>query len=404
MAKTPLEKEAIRTPKPPERVEDIIKPTSSRVSLEFPTGDSARKLSRDHVLPSPRASVSTRKRASSPPKAEPTRPTSTLTDSAPHLAPSVNVDPPKSPPKGYFFNRSNSRSPERSIDSTPFGKVRELISQHSSRSSSRTGTPQAGSVSEQGDRLPSPTRKAYTAAPHAPPPINRAEKPKIPVKPSTFTVQEISNAFSKPRNPSSEARLSPFSTPPSSDEESHVEQTSRVPSLTHQPHAQLHSNQARKQSFKENDNEPLTPKPIRAIDPRMLGFSRAGVMANSGDSRSDHAPPMPPRPSSRDSPIAPTRANTVSERPMTKDPRDLALLKNRPSPRHVSENIRSTPPPFDLSHNSQAARPTTRDPRLFGFSNTASIPTSEQDIDSAYRRPSGDIAPRPPDATKAVIV
>ena len=306
--------------------------------------------------------------------------------------------------RATFSNGVIPRSPDRSTDNTPFGKVRELISQHSSRSSSRTGTPQAGSVSEQGDRIPSPTRKAFVAAPHVPPPVNRAEKPKVPIKPSTFTVQEISNAFSQPsRKLSSEARLSPFSTPPSSDDESQVQQTSRVPSLTHQPHSQLHSSQVRRQSFRENDPEVSTPKPTRAIDPRMLGFSRASTMADSGDSRSDHAPPMPPRPSSRDSPIAPARANTVSERPSTKDPRDLTLPKNRPSPRHVSENIRSIPPPFDLSHNSQAARPAVRDPRMFGFSGTASIPTSEQNIDPGYRRPSGDVPLRPPDESKRSV-
>lgn len=328
----------------------------------------------------------------SPPKPGHKRPMSMLLQSSPQLTPSVKVESPRSPPR-TFFERSSSRSPER-IDNTPFAKVRELISQHSSRASSRPPTPRAQSS----DRLdPSMTvertnvedsgaSETIKLAGKPPPPVNRADKPKIPAKPTTIPMPPNMGLNPEARRPSFEAKVSPFSTPPSSDESS--------PSRSPEPQALISVLRS---------GEPVVA-PIRSVPPlasapagdpaverqkdaRLLGFSSKPVSTEKKDPRTlgfttpDLRQPNQPA-------ILPARANTVSEKP-TRDPREMGLSSARATPRHVSESIRHapSPPPTPVQPPTRAGPP--RDARMFGFSSHHA-----QDIASIEEEPRPGLPPR----------
>ncbi|KAL2423954.1 putative inositol polyphosphate 5-phosphatase C9G1.10c [Exophiala dermatitidis] len=298
----------------------------------------------------------------SPPKPGHKRPMSMLVQSSPQLTPSVKVDSPRSPPRTYF-ERSASRSPEQ-VDNTPFAKVRELISQHSSASSTRPPTPRAVS----GDRSSTlrlvrndsvPGEGPGSKSPARPPPVNRAEKPKIPSKPSAISMPAGLGLNPNARRPSVESRVSPFSTPPSSEENS----PSQSPKIKR--------NSQTAESLPTPNRVIASPAPfapteegyVRQNDARFMGFSARPPAAERRDSRTLGFPTPDPRPPSRGSTL-PTRASTVSEKP-SRDPRDFGLSTGTPTPRHVSETIRSTPstPPV------QPPRPIPiRDARTLGFS------------------------------------
>ncbi|KEF50915.1 uncharacterized protein A1O9_13024 [Exophiala aquamarina CBS 119918] len=305
----------------------------------------------------------------SPPKPGHKRPVSMLLQSSPQLTPSVKVESPRSPPR-TFFERSSSRSPER-IDNTPFAKVRELISQHSSRASSRPPTSRAPSVDRSDPSMTversniedfgiSETIKPSTV----PPPINRADKPKIPAKPTTIPMPPNTGLNPEARQPSFDAKVSPFSTPPSSDENS--------PSRSPEPQTLVGM-------LKPSDPGvalvrapiPLLPPPAvnqaveRYKEPRLLGFASKPVSADKRDPRTLGFAAPEPKPPSQPA-ILPSRANTVSEKP-TRDPRELGLSTARPAPRHVSESIRHAPSSPMPTQPITRAVP-SRDARMLGFS------------------------------------
>ncbi|KAK5043588.1 hypothetical protein LTR84_011395 [Exophiala bonariae] len=307
----------------------------------------------------------------SPPKPGHKRPMSMLLHSSPQLTPAVKVESPRSPPR-TFFDRSASRSPER-VDDTPFAKVRELISQHSSRASSRPPTPRAPS----GDRSdPSMVVERTTAdatgaadatkpAAKLPPPINRADKPKIPTKPTAIPMPPHIGLNPDARRPSFDAKVSPFSTPPSSDESS--------PSRSPEPQALasiLRSSDHPPGPIRTTSplvmSPPANPAVDRPKDARFLGFASKPLGLESRDARTLGFGGSDTKPSSQ-STILPARANTVSEKP-TRDPRDMGLSPARATPRHVSESIRHAPsPPPAMSPQPPARALPPRDARMLGF-------------------------------------
>ncbi|KAI1615869.1 phosphatidylinositol-bisphosphatase [Exophiala viscosa] len=306
------------------------------------------------------------KGSESPTRSHHKRPMSMLMQSSPQLTPSVKVDSPRSPPRTYF-ERSVSRSPER-FDDTPFAKVRELISQHSSRPPTRPTTPRAPSQERAGTSVAGNEQKSTdTQAPRSPgrpPPINRAEKPKIPAKPMTIAPPPgnaggIALRPEAPRRPSFEARISPFSTPPSSNESSPTQSPEPVaPMLGFTP------------TDPTSAPSRIGGQPISAAlsdrgkDSRLLGFASKAPTTERKDPRTIGFAPPEPQPPSRQSTL-PSRANTVSEKP-SRDPRELGFVSGKPSPRHVSETIRSTPPP-PVVHSQSIRAPHARDPRQLGF-------------------------------------
>ncbi|KIV86052.1 hypothetical protein PV11_01691 [Exophiala sideris] len=306
------------------------------------------------------------KGAESPTRSQHKRPMSMLIQSSPQLTPSVKVDSPRSPPRTYF-ERSVSRSPER-FDDTPFAKVRELISQHSSRPPTRPTTPRAPSQ-ERIDASMAGNEQKFTEtqaprSPGRPPPVNRAEKPKIPVKPMSIAppvgiVGSIALRPEGPRRPSFEARISPFSTPPSSNESSPIQSPEPIAPMLGVKPAEPMPVPTR------SETQPIpAPVPDRSKDPRLLGFASKPPTTEKKDPRTTGFAPPEPQPPSRQSTL-PSRANTVSEKP-SRDPRDLGFATGKPSPRHVSETIRSTPPP-PVVHSQSIRAPYARDPRQLGF-------------------------------------
>lgn len=355
-------KEPGRTPRSIERL-DAPTSNSRKASLDLPRSASPWNATKGGGLATPFTPGEQRTRGLSPPKSNHKRPLSMQMHGSPQLTPSVTVDSPKSPPKGYFSTRTPS--PERVV-----AKVRDLISQHSSRSSTRPGTPQVETGGGVGhgelDNAIKPQETAIQKSAAMPPPVNRAEKPKIPAKPAPLVAHDLAGLVphQQQRKGSVDAKVSPFSTPPSSDESPSSDTTPTLKS-TNELAERLRA-VARKNSPQRD--EPTPEQPPRLTDPRMIGFSKPVIPSERRDQRSMGLSAAPVRPPSRENPIVPSRANTISDRP-SRDPRELGLSAIRPTQRHVSETIRHTPPPStQLHHPIPQRQAPLRDPRQFGFS------------------------------------
>ena len=156
------------------------------------------------------------------------RPSSTTSLSAPRSPPTVIVDSPISPPKPFepvtlatATRTSSSRSPppktphsnyaDADIDQNPHQKIAPYNpgSEPETEKGGAELTPMM-SYSESGGNvgdIKSPSRIF-------PPPVNRAEKPRVPLKPATVPPK----ASKESTNHAIDERVSPFSSPPSSDE------------------------------------------------------------------------------------------------------------------------------------------------------------------------------------------
>ncbi|ETN44694.1 uncharacterized protein HMPREF1541_10364 [Cyphellophora europaea CBS 101466] len=322
---------------------------------------------------SPRTPGIDRGRSQSPPKSNHKRPMSMVMQSSPQLTPSVNVESPRSPPRMHFSPGAQP-SPTRA-DNTPIGKVKDLVSQHSSRMASPSTTPLMPPQPDANHPPVTPSTSLNTTGTTAakpPPPVNRAEKPKIPAKPTTIAspVLPVPDAASlrpqQPRRPSSDARLSPFSTPPSSDES---------PGSPRSPPSAIEISDSLK-SLPQASQEPKAVTPPKTSDPRAMGFSRTAT-APMRDPRSLGFSNLDPQPPSREPATAslPSRANTVLERPSSRDPRSLGFASPPPVQRHVSEQVRSTPPP----QSSMPKIAGTKDARTLGFgAQVAKEPLAEE--------------------------
>jgi hypothetical protein len=355
-------KELVRTPKAAERLDA---PTSNlrKASLDLPRPASPWSATKSNGLATPFTPGEQRTRGLSPPKSNHKRPQSMQMHGSPQMTPSVTIESPRSPPKGYFSTRTPS--PERVV-----AKVRDLISQHSSRSSTRPGTPhvEIGGViihpESDGAMKTQETASQKSAA--MPPPVNRAEKPKIPAKPAPLVAQDLAGLVphQQQQKGSVDAKISPFSTPPSSDESPSPDITLTLKS-TNDLADRLRA-AARKTSPERIG--PVPEQPPRPTDPRIMGFAKPAVPSERRDPRTMGLSVAPVRPPSRENPTVPSRANTVSDRP-SRDPRDLGLSAGRPTQRHVSETIRQVPPPsIQLHHPIPQRQAPARDPRQFGFS------------------------------------
>lgn len=148
--------------------------------------------------------------------------------SSPQLTPSVIIESPRSPPKGYFLSRNGTRSPDRLANTLPYGQVQGSASNPSSGTSTRPGTPRAGPIDngsvedprelKRFSNLPGQSGSSAAKSSSVPPPVNRADKPKIPSKPAAqISASDLVALAPAPQRASSKDRVSPFSTPPSSD-------------------------------------------------------------------------------------------------------------------------------------------------------------------------------------------
>lgn len=202
--------------------------------------------------------------------------------SSPQLGPTLTVDSPRSPPRG-FDESLEDQSEDVRVPRSPPGEPRESLPQRPSRSSVayRPATP-SSTASVPGEQRPahlSPgelnsakfapresqsDRKAKSTS--LPPPANRAEKPKIPAKPANLAHNEGGSlATPRSKRASSDLRVSPFSTPPSSPEKSPPKQRNGPP-----PPSRPEMETPSKRLFEERFPGPGTPSPAPAPAPRNL--------------------------------------------------------------------------------------------------------------------------------------
>ena len=283
------------------------------------------------------------------------------------------VESPRSPPKGYFASRGSSHSPERGVNTLPFGKVQDLISQHSSRSSTRPSTPRHDSFEKAPAETASRTASGVghlqdpppSRRPSIPPPVNRADKPKIPSKPTPLYVQDLTSGTLER---SVEKGVSPFSTPPSSGGSASPDQLPR-PKLVDDSTAKIASeSKDRKSSLQRHESEDDVPALSFSKDARLMGFSQPVTQSEQRDLR---APGFSnPRPSAETRGISstPVRANTVSERSPSRDLHGSGPAGPRLAQRHVSETFRPLPSSGILERPPISIGVMSRDPRSSGFS------------------------------------
>jgi hypothetical protein len=326
--------------------------------------------------------------------------------SSPQLTPSVTVESPKSPPKGYFFNRGISRSPERTLNNNTLNKVQGLVSQQSSRSSTRPNTP----MSESGEKTVNQESKVghlkhegqvgHTEAIHKslahPPTAKASEKPKIPAKPAPLTAQDLGSLIPERRKMSVEKRISPFSTPPSSEGSA-------------SPHGSPDRSATRARSQvtatkPENQNGGSAHDLVKSqvqptVDARFIGFSQPRTVVERRDPRTLGFSTVEPRHETKTDMTMPVRANTVSTRPTA---RDIGFAVLKPSQRHVSESLRPLPPSLQFEHSQTPRSAPLRDPRQLGFSSPAQSMSSSEDNRPGLppRRGGGEAPPRPSDDSK----
>lgn len=129
-----------------------------------------------------------------------------------------------------------------------------------------------------------------------PPPVNRADKPKIPTKP----VLVAGKANLEPLVPAAEERVSPFSTPPSSDES--IEMDSDKLNRRRVSPIEVRGTKGREfasefafQSLhrKQKSSDQVVPQKIQGSDARRLGFAQGTTIPHQP--MGDNPPGFPPR-------------------------------------------------------------------------------------------------------------
>ena len=167
--------------------------------------------------------------------------------------------------------------------------------------------------------LPSVDRNdasSQSEAKNIPPPVNRAEKPKIPTKPAlTFARSNLETPLLAP-----ETKISPFSTPPSSDEslgpensmcdqqtqEKHLSNAARIARGEHNQEAP----KTLPAQTKQNMNDRVAAAKVHDSDAREYGFNS---FADAQSDAPEKRPGLPPRREQDQQPFQETsmRANTI---------------------------------------------------------------------------------------------
>jgi hypothetical protein len=216
---------------------DSVRPGSARLEgVTFGEGPRTGRLREDegaeNGLRPPRRDPSSL--SPSPTRTLRPRPVSTISAPAP---PAVTVEPPQSPPKSRTLNLTLSSTPSYLSTDPPLSAASGGSSPRHFRIPSRPSTPlldpgKSPKLSASKPPSPPPPRRSgelrRDASFKAPPPINRAEKPKIASKPMALTFRTEATTL-EPGPPRSTDRSSPFSTPPSSGSNSGPEHEHELP-------------------------------------------------------------------------------------------------------------------------------------------------------------------------------
>ncbi|KAJ9661056.1 hypothetical protein H2198_002215 [Neophaeococcomyces mojaviensis] len=383
-------------------IEPTKQPSLTRASLDLPRPVSPWASQKPEVQIGPQTPGVAIRGSESPTRSNHKRPLSMLIGSSPQLTPAVQVESPKSPPRS-FFGRNSSRSPERT-DATAFGKVRDLVAQHTGRSSTRASTP----APERSDTSPAEPaesggelRPVNTTRPKSPvpPPINRADKPKIPAKPHNIIAVSNPpnlNLATKPLAFLSERRISPFSTPPSSDDDPSPSREIDEPPMV-KPSTDVQTASAEKGFTAASGT---TSNALRPNDPRFMGFNSPRANFERRDPRqmgflstqavSQPAKEVKPMPT-------PTRIVPLSIAP-AKDVRDLGFSTNSPvarQPPHLQPQLPSSPRAEILIKSTPV-----RDARQLGFGSVPSTPLDQTRPDLPQRTTLKIPPPRPTEESK----
>ncbi|KAJ5688789.1 hypothetical protein N7462_003181 [Penicillium macrosclerotiorum] len=349
--------------------------STSRTSLDLPRSRSPWNTSADERQgPGHEPTNGEQLRAGRSPGSRYGRPISmSIHHSSPQLPPTLTVHSPQSPPRGVerespFPPRNGNRSPR-----SPVHLPRASVSSGVSRASpARPVTPQLGSsvpIGETVQRL-SPSapsvngrgspadRKSKSAS--LPPPVNRADKPKIPAKPAMFSHPDSSSLAPQPEKASTEDRVSPFSTPPSSPEKAPAKSVStgkihsRLPPARPTPEflsrGSVDSRSPEPSAYTQHDARDLgyfrsrpIPEPTRATKPLMVQIPPSSPALP--DSVSTAPPLSAQRLRARDIPY---------ERPGL-PPRPTSVVPRRTGVSPARESLRTAASPAQMTPSGQSA-------------------------------------------------
>ena len=236
------------------------------------------------------------------------RPVTTNSLSTPHYLPLVTVNSPTSPTKGPKLASKQpsfqagialplrdlsigSQSPETAPDPPRRDRPHNMVS------SPRVSKTRSGNSNRdfQPTRNSSGNGSVEGTVRSLPPPVNRADKPKIPLK----SFQGPGRVNLEPLIPAHDEKVSPFSTPPSSDESLETMSDRLNRGKASQSEARGTSGkyiapQPMLQSLRETQHpsDPLESQKVQGSDARRLGFSRDDILHYS---IAEPPPGLPPR-------------------------------------------------------------------------------------------------------------
>ncbi|OGM45884.1 putative inositol polyphosphate phosphatase [Aspergillus bombycis] len=211
------------------------------------------------------------------------RPMSMNLHSSPQLAPTLTVDSPRSPPRGFGTHpahnedirasRSPPNAPPESLPPRPIAQANSLTRPATPTYPSSVPTEHRiahlspGHPDSAASTRDSPSERRLKSA-SLPPPANRAEKPKIPAKPAGLSFHDGNGLAPRQERPHVEDGVSPFNTPPGSPDKS----PPKVPSAT-------------KPQPQPSPSAPVPPPARRSFDERRPHPSALGLSER----------PQPPR-------------------------------------------------------------------------------------------------------------
>lgn len=380
----------------------------ARASFDLPRPHSPWTSASAEAKLSPRTPDRVRGGSESPTKLGHKRPLSMLGGSSPQLAPSVQIHSPKSPPQTVFARPS--ASPKRKNLGNVLVHV-PTLSQPSSTGSTRASSPGVSNAENLPSNVPGHQTQidqggtARSKSP-APPPINRAEKPKLPVTVKLHTDAREYNLFTKSDANLADRKVSPFNTPPSSDEEDvgfgqanqeSLDRTMRSPPSPRRTQTELGSTE---RSVSKEESSTVN-------DLRSMGFTAPKLNVDKRDARymglsSASAAISPSRETS--SQMGRVESNTVLK--AARDSRTMGFVNAAPDLQQTAQ----TSPPMRRSSTQETSKTTpSRDARFYGFSSaTSNIATTAVDDTGPPQLPSRSIAkipapPRPSEESKRPV-
>lgn len=281
------------------------------------------------------------------------------------LPPSVAIHPPQTPTKVKTMSLNLSSTPELLASPITDSNTPRSTSPKHFRIPSRPQTPSLGpdrshSLSPCRPPSPPPPRRSVEfrrdAPSKVPPPVNRAEKPKIPKKPAALgSDTEHKGLVPHPISPPNE-RVSPFNSPPRSD--SSPENEPAAPPLPpNRPQVLLGS----------------------SLPPSQLPFERPPIHHSVANKRMEQEingfgrGPLSPQVTGDQKPVLPTRPGATTQ---TSKPRPLSQALSSPNPsapRSTLDRSRST----IVSSRTEPIPPVAKAPkRVFSTPTSQTTPQS----------------------------